>query len=275
MGSIIAIWSGPVSAIPPGWVLCDGQNGTPDLRGEFVRGAYSDALRPPRSTGGGPHTHSIGSGGASHTHTTDLAGGHTHSAKAYNYPMPSSYYGPDYISHTHNTGSGGASHVHTSGAAEAVPPYYDVAYIMALDPNYDLPKGAIVMWTGAISEIPPGWVFCDGQNGTPDLRDRFLVGAVASRNRGGSETHSHALVNNGAHTHTSGSAVGFANHEHPYMGEAVSGGFCYSSGNYNWVGPGGSSHTHMLQSAGGHTHSVGDGSNLPSYYALAFIMRKE
>jgi microcystin-dependent protein len=38
-------------------------------------------------------------------------------------------------------------------------------------------KGIIVMWSGQISTIPQGWVLCDGSNGTPDLRSRFIVGA--------------------------------------------------------------------------------------------------
>lgn len=38
-----------------------------------------------------------------------------------------------------------------------------------------LPSGVIVMWSG--SSIPSGWALCDGTNGTPDLRDRFIVGA--------------------------------------------------------------------------------------------------
>ncbi|MGJ0848633.1 hypothetical protein ACR77J_18340, partial [Tissierella praeacuta] len=40
-----------------------------------------------------------------------------------------------------------------------------------------VPKGAILMWSGSIANIPEGWALCDGNNGTPDLRDRFIVGA--------------------------------------------------------------------------------------------------
>lgn len=39
-----------------------------------------------------------------------------------------------------------------------------------------MPKGAIVMWSGAINAIPEGWELCDGENGRPDLRGRFIVG---------------------------------------------------------------------------------------------------
>ena len=40
-----------------------------------------------------------------------------------------------------------------------------------------LPAGAIVMWSGSLDAVPEGWVLCDGDNGTPDLSGRFLVGA--------------------------------------------------------------------------------------------------
>ena len=41
----------------------------------------------------------------------------------------------------------------------------------------DIPRGAIVMWSGTVADIPAGWVLCDGTSGTPDLRERFIVGA--------------------------------------------------------------------------------------------------
>ena len=40
-----------------------------------------------------------------------------------------------------------------------------------------VPSGIITMWSGAIEDIPLGWALCDGSNGTPDLRDRFVIGA--------------------------------------------------------------------------------------------------
>jgi len=40
-----------------------------------------------------------------------------------------------------------------------------------------IPSGVIVMWSGTTSDIPTGWVLCDGDNGTPDLTDRFVIGA--------------------------------------------------------------------------------------------------
>lgn len=43
-----------------------------------------------------------------------------------------------------------------------------------------VPTGGIIMWSGSIGSIPSGYVICDGTNGTPDLRDRFIVGAGTS-----------------------------------------------------------------------------------------------
>lgn len=50
------------------------------------------------------------------------------------------------------------------------------------------------MWAGSILAIPPGFVLCDGTNGTPDLRNRFIVGAGAALNPGytaGTSMHDH------------------------------------------------------------------------------------
>jgi len=53
----------------------------------------------------------------------------------------------------------------------------------------------ITMWAGAIVDIPAGFVLCDGNNGTPDLRDKFVVGSgstYAVDATGGALTHTHA-----------------------------------------------------------------------------------
>ena len=42
-----------------------------------------------------------------------------------------------------------------------------------------IPHGVITLWSGSIATVPSGWVLCDGSNGTPDLRNRFVVGADA------------------------------------------------------------------------------------------------
>ena len=66
-----------------------------------------------------------------------------------------------------------------------------------------LESGIICLWSGSIATIPGGWYLCDGNNGTPDLRDSFLVGAgstYAVGATGGVSTHNHTLTTDG-HTH--------------------------------------------------------------------------
>ena len=43
----------------------------------------------------------------------------------------------------------------------------------------DADVGVISMWSGDLASLPAAWQLCDGTNGTPDLRDRFVVGSVA------------------------------------------------------------------------------------------------
>ena len=82
--------------------------------------------------------------------------------------------------------------------------------------TYAVPQGFIGLWSGAANAIPTGWVLCNGANGTPDLRDRFVVGAGSGYsvgNTGGSAnatlvSHSHTVNN---HTH---SFSGSSSHSH-------------------------------------------------------------
>ncbi len=74
----------------------------------------------------------------------------------------------------------------TSTTLAATPYAVKQAYDKA---NNALPSGSIIIWTG--STIPDGWAICNGENGTPDLRNRFLVGAGsdgALGSTGGSKT---------------------------------------------------------------------------------------
>jgi hypothetical protein len=55
------------------------------------------------------------------------------------------------------------------------------------DPNGNLgsiqfPSGMIMIWTKGLNNIPEGWALCDGNNGTPDLRGKFLLGVTPTGN---------------------------------------------------------------------------------------------
>ncbi|GAH72178.1 unnamed protein product, partial [marine sediment metagenome] len=67
-----------------------------------------------------------------------------------------------------------------------------------------------VLWSGAIVDIPAGWALCDGNNGTPDLRNRFVIGAgdtYAPDATGGSAVHTHDFTSD-AHDHGIPQAAG-------------------------------------------------------------------
>jgi len=64
-------------------------------------------------------------------------------------------------------------------------------------------SGGIILWSGAVVNIPSGYVICDGNNGTPDLRNRFIVGAgdtYAVAASGGAADQSHTFTADG-HDH--------------------------------------------------------------------------
>lgn len=68
---IISLWYGSLGTIPSGWIVCDGNGGSPNLRGQFIRGAT--VAIPPGSTGGaGTHTHDFTGDG--HTHNIPAGG---------------------------------------------------------------------------------------------------------------------------------------------------------------------------------------------------------
>ena len=77
-----------------------------------------------------------------------------------------------------------------------------------------LQSGLIIIWSGAIVDIPAGWVLCDGNNQTPDLRDRFVLGAGDTfdpDDTGGNINHNHPFTGDGhVHTLPAGNDIGAA-----------------------------------------------------------------
>lgn len=130
----------------------------------------------------------------------------------------------------------------TSGGAINVPASFTV--------------GMIILWSGSIASIPSGWALCNGSSGTPDLRDKFVVGAgstYAVAATGGAATAQLTTNELPAHTHT------FTDNGYPNAYSSAGGG-------------GGLSGVNTIT---GTTASAGSGaafSILPPYYALAYIM---
>jgi hypothetical protein len=107
--------------------------------------------------------------------------------------------------------------------------------------QHRVPKGIISMWYGSIASVPNGWALCNGDNGTPDLRNQFVVGAgdtYAVAGTGGATTHTHTVNA----TETTDVARG-ATLEDPQA------------------------------SRQSHTHATASSSSLPPYYALAYVMK--
>lgn len=110
-----------------------------------------------------------------------------------------------------------------------------------------VPSGGIILWYGSIVNIPTKFVLCDGNNGTPDLRDLFVVGAggaYAVGATGGNTTHTHDFTSDG-HTHTLVSGTNIS------------------------VGPNVTPVTDVKTDSG----TTDPTNHLPPYYALAYIMK--
>jgi hypothetical protein len=160
-----------------------------------------------------------------------------------------------------------------------------------------VPSGMIMIWSGSVGSIPSGWVLCNGSNSTPDLRDKFVLGAgstYAVAATGGSATTTPA-----GSISVSGTALTEAQmpkHYHQMVGPGSVTVPQNNQGNYNIFGGGtpddaalsygtwstggsaasgststgtsnGDSHTHTA------TFSGTSATNLPPYYALCYIMK--
>jgi len=155
-----------------------------------------------------------------------------------------------------------------------------------------VPSGGIILWSGTIAEVAalnPDWYLCDGNNGTRDLTDRFIIHADAdsggTRNVGDDDgantvapvgtlgnvgTHSLSTAQLAVHSHTSSLVTGTT-----LVGGATTGLASTSDnvGLHSFSGGGaggGSTHTHVGSTFTG--TAVTD-NNMPLFYALAYIMK--
>jgi hypothetical protein len=130
-----------------------------------------------------------------------------------------------------------------------------------------IPSGGIFLWSGSIGSIPAGYVLCNGSNGTPDLRDRFVVGAgstYAVNATGGSAdavvvSHTHSITDPG-HSHGISNNVAIlpttANQANSVQPDDAIQSTVKTTGI-------------TINTAG----VSGTNANLPPYYALCYIMK--
>jgi hypothetical protein len=142
-----------------------------------------------------------------------------------------------------------------------------------------VPSGSIVLWSGSIASIPSGWVICNGSNGTPDLRNRFVVGAgstYAVGATGGSAnatlvSHSHtatSTVTDPSHSHTTASWIQNNVGGNPGLDSGGLYGPTTASSGTNAASTGISVSTSISTEGSSATNA-----NLPPYYALAYIQK--
>ena len=140
-----------------------------------------------------------------------------------------------------------------------------------------IPAGLISLWSGSIGSIPSGWNLCDGSNGTPNLTDRFIVGAgstYAVNGAGGATSVTLTTNNLPAHTHTA--TVTDPGHTHTSNAQqqntsnqlAGGGGFTTASATATI-----NSATTGITVTNSSTGSGTSFSIVPYYYALAYIMK--
>jgi microcystin-dependent protein len=123
-----------------------------------------------------------------------------------------------------------------------------------------IPTGAILLWSGSTGSIPSGFVICDGTNSTPDLRDRFVVGAgntYAVDATGGSNTVTLAETNLPGHTHSvSGTTASDGAHTHNVSGNTSNTGAHTHNVSGNTSNTGDHTHNGSTSNTGAHTHSL-------------------
>jgi microcystin-dependent protein len=139
-----------------------------------------------------------------------------------------------------------------------------------------IPAGMISLWYGSIGSVPTGWYLCDGTNGTPDLRDRFVMGAgstYAVGSTGGSSSRTLTTTEMPSHTHTA--TVTDPGHNHTYStftSTAPQSGSTTSCA-VNSATLSTSTATTGITVANGTTGSGASFSILNPYYALAYVMK--
>jgi len=152
----------------------------------------------------------------------------------------------------------------------------DVSALQA-QTNAFVPSGAIIMWTGSPAGVPAGYRLCDGSNGTPDLRGRFVVGAGTFSQYGVGDTGGQDFVTlteneMPAHSHS----INDPGHDHqldssPVLDQDIG---VAATGDVNNLYT--TQHSTSTETTGITIQDAGGGQpheNRPPFYALAYIMK--
>jgi len=127
----------------------------------------------------------------------------------------------------------------------------------------DVPRGTIVAWYSTSGPVPAGWVLCDGNNGAPDLRDRFLmgVGQFAAVGSPGGENHLNVSIPIGALYLSTGGT----DHSYALRGDPA----CNGCGITNHR----TSVNYLVNSFTKDSKTSADFDNRPAYVSVAYIMK--
>ena len=163
-------------------------------------------------------------------------------------------------------------------AGATIATYDDIYGILGTIPaaSSTLPTGMILLWSGSIGSIPAGYLLCDGTNSTPDLRNRFIVGAGSTYSVNQTGGSADAIVV--SHNHTATSVVTDPGHAHTIASD---------NNNNNGTNRqrGGDNTNQFTANTGTAVTGItvattntaagtsGTGANLPPYYALCYIMK--
>lgn len=270
----VMIWSGTADNIPRGWAPCDGQDGRPDFRDLFVLGAGPNH---PVDEAGGEEKHVL---------TVDEMPQHRHVLKGYR-----GNEGNTFATVNTQTASGTLETAHTEYEGKNqphnnMPPYISKLYIIKIAPDETdgvtmeqvneaideklsgiagvgtgggVPAGFIGMWSGSEDAVPSGWALCNGENGTPDLRGRFVLGANEDHPVGqidGEETHMLTIDEIPSHSHNIKDTAGENWYQYQYGDKTGYGSIPSRVDKYT------------KDSGGGQPHN-----NMPPYYVLCYIMK--
>lgn len=121
-----------------------------------------------------------------------------------------------------------------------------------------IPVGLVCMWSGSTTDIPSGWALCNGSNGTPDLRGRFIVGAGSSYSVGAT----------GGSASVTLTEEQMPSHSHEITIRPASSSVSLSVPQSKGSASAAGADVETTTAGGGKSHE-----NRPPYYALCYIMK--